>query len=133
MSEHRFTTRLDERFEDERHAWIKLNDIQRRTHRSFRKIVVDAINRYDDEHLHLSPEDEERLVSKITNAVAERLQQLLPAYLAGYSAGSGEVAPPMREGADGAVSKATPMKEQPAIESEMPDFTDSVMDWSFIG
>ena len=59
MSEHRFTTRLDERFEDERYAWSKLNDIQRRTHRSFSKIVVDAVNRYDDEHLHLAPDDEE--------------------------------------------------------------------------
>ena len=70
---------------------------------------------------------------KITEAVAERLQQSLPAYLAGYSAASREVAPPMREGADRAVSKATPLKEQPATESEMPDFADSVMDWSFIG
>ena len=133
MSEHRFTTRLDERYEDDCRAWAKLNDIQRRTHRSFSKIVVEAVNRYDDEHFRLSPDDEEQLVHKITEAVAEKLQQLLPAYLAGYSAASGEVAPPMREGADGAVSKATPPKELPATESEMPDFADSVMDWSFIG
>ena len=133
MSEHRFTTRLDERYEDERHAWTKLNDIQHRTHRSFSKIVVEAVNRYDDEHFHLSPDDEERLVHKITEAVAERLQQLLPAYLAGYSAGSGEVAPPMEREANRGVSKATPLKEKPATDSEMPDFADSVMDWSFIG
>ena len=133
MSEHRFTTRFDERYEDERRAWVRLNDIQRRTHRSFSKIVVDAVNKYDDEHLHLAPGDEERLVSKITDAVAERLQQLLPAYLAGYSAASREFAPPMREGADRGVSKATPLTEQPVTESEMPDFADSVMDWSFIG
>ena len=31
------------------------------------------------------------------------------------------------------VSKATPLTEQPATEAEMPDFADSVMDWSFIG
>ena len=133
MSEHRFTTRLDERYEDERHAWVKLNDVQRRTHRSFSKIVVDAVNKYDDEHLHLAPGDEERLVSKITDAVAERLQHLLPAYLAGYSAASREVAPPMEREANRGVSKATPLTEQPATESEMPDFADSVMDWSFIG
>ena len=73
------------------------------------------------------------MVHKITDAVAERLQLLLPAYLAGYSAASGEVAPPIGDGADRGVSKATPLKEQPATESEMPDFADSVMDWSFIG
>ena len=70
---------------------------------------------------------------KITEAVAERLQQLLPAYLAGYSAASGEVAPPMGEGANRGGSEATPLKEKPTTESEMPDFADSVMDWSFIG
>ena len=133
MSEHRFTMRLDARYEDDCRAWAKLNDIQRRTHRSFSKIVVGAVNRYDDEHLHLSPDDEEQLVHKITEAVAEKLQQLLPAYLAGYSAASGEVAPPMEREANSGVSKATPLKEQPATESEMPDFADSVMDWSFIG
>ena len=133
MSEHRFTTRIDERYEDDHRAWSKLNDIQRRTHRSFSKIVVDAVNRYDDEHFHLSPDDEERLVHMITEAVAERLQQLLPAYLTGYSAASREVAPPMEREANRGVSKATPPKELPATESEMPDFADSVMDWSFIG
>ena len=89
MSEHRFTTRLDDRYEDDHRAWAKLNDIQRRTHRSFSKIVADAVNRYDNEHLHLTPDGEEQLVHKITDAVAERLQLLLPAYLAGYSAALG--------------------------------------------
>ena len=39
----------------------------------------------------------------------------------------------MEREANRGVSKATPLKEQPATESEMPDFADSVMEWSFIG
>lgn len=74
MTEHRFTMRLDDRYADERAAWQKLNDIQYRTHLSFNRIVVDAINAYERDQLHLSAQDEERLAAHTADAVADKLQ-----------------------------------------------------------
>lgn len=130
MSEHRFTMRLDERFADERSAWAKLNDIQRRTHLSFNRIVVDAIIAYERDQLHLSVQDEERLVARTADAVADKLQQMLPAYLAGYAAGATipAVVPTARP-----VPIEPPLKAATSSDDEMPDFSSSVMDFDFMG
>ena len=130
MSEHRFTMRLDERFADERAAWQKLNDIQRQTHLSFNRIVVDAINAYKRDQLHLSAQDEERLAAHTADAVADKLQQMLPAYLAGYAAGAvvPSVAPAARP-----VPIDPPLKAAAPSDDEMPDFSGSVMDFEFMG
>ena len=130
MSEHRFTMRLDERFADERSAWAKLNDIQRRTHLSFNRIVVDAIIAYERDQLHLSAQDEERLVARTADAVADKLQQMLPAYLAGYAAGATvpTVVPTARP-----VPIEPPLKEAAPSDDDMPDFSSSVMDFDFMG
>lgn len=130
MSEHRFTMRLDERFADERAVWQKLNDIQRRTHLSFNRIVVDAINAYERDQLHLSAQDEERLAAHTADAVADKLQQMLPAYLAGYAAGAvvPSVAPAARP-----VPIDPPLKAATSSDDEMPDFSGSVMDFEFMG
>lgn len=130
MSEHRFTMRLDERFADERSAWAKLNDIQRRTHLSFNRIVVDAIIAYERDQLRLSAQDEERLVARTADAVADKLQQMLPAYLAGYAAGATipAVVPTARP-----VPIEPPLKAATSSDDEMPDFSSSVMDFDFMG
>ena len=130
MSEHRFTMRLDERFADERAVWQKLNDIQRRTHLSFNRIVVDAINAYERDQLHLSAQDEERLAARTADAVADKLQQMLPAYLAGYAAGATvpTVVPTARP-----VPIDPPLKAATSSDDEMPDFSGSVMDFEFMG
>lgn len=130
MSEHRFTMRLDERFADERAAWQKLNDIQRRTHLSFNRIVVDAIIAYERDQLRLSAQDEERLVARTADAVADKLQQMLPAYLAGYAAGATipAVVPTARP-----VPIEPPLKAATSSDDEMPDFSGSVMDFEFMG
>ena len=130
MSEHRFTMRLDERFADERSAWAKLNDIQRRTHLSFNRIVVDAIIAYERDQLRLSAQDEERLVARTADAVADKLQQMLPAYLAGYAAGATvpTVVPTARP-----VPIEPPLKEAAPSDDDMLDFSSSVMDFEFMG
>ena len=130
MSEHRFTMRLDDRYVDEHAAWQKLNDIQRRTHLSFNRIVVDAINAYERDQLHLSAQDEERLAAHTADAVADKLQQMLPAYLAGYAAGATvpTVVPTARP-----VPIDPPLKAATSSDDEMPDFSGSVMDFEFMG
>lgn len=130
MSEHRFTMRLDERFADERSAWAKLNDIQRRTHLSFNRIVVNAIIAYERDQLHLSAQDEERLAAHTADAVADKLQQMLPAYLAGYAAGAvvPSVAPAARP-----VPLDPPLRAATPSDDDLPDFSGSVMDFDFMG
>ena len=130
MSEHRFTMRLDERFADERAAWQKLNDLQRRTHLSFNRIVVDAINAYERDQLHLSAQDEERLAARTADAVADKLQQMLPAYLAGYAAGS---TVPSTASTARPVPIDPPLKAAAPFDDDMPDFSGSVMDFGFMG
>lgn len=130
MSEHRFTMRLDERFADERSAWAKLNDIQRRTHLSFNRIVVDAIIAYERDQLRLSAQDEERLAAHTADAVADKFQQMLPAYLAGYAAGStvSSTASTARP-----VPIDPPLKAAAPSDDDIPDLSSSVMDFDFMG
>ena len=130
MSEHRFTMRLDDRYADEHVAWQKLNDIHHRTHLSFNRIVVDAINAYERDQLHLSAQDEERLAAHTADAVADKLQQMLPAYLAGYAAGATipAVVPTARP-----VPIEPPLKAAAPSDDEIPDFSGSVMDFDFMG
>lgn len=132
MSNHCFTVRLDTGYEDEKQAWDKLKGLQRKTHLSYNRIVTDAVNAYETDFVHLAPEDEAQLIQRMTDAVAERLQQILPAYLAGYSAGASSTmaAPPVPQAA--AEDKAIPPKPTDADEAE-PDFSGSVMDFNFMG
>ena len=132
MSDHRFTVRLDMSFDEEKQAWDKLKRLQRKTHLSYNRIVTDAVNAYETDFVHLAPEDEAQLIQRITDTVAERLQQMLPAYLAGYSAGAASTvaAPPVPQAAAG--DKAIQPKHTAADEAE-PDFSGSVMDFNFMG
>ena len=132
MSNHSFTVRLDTGYEDEKQAWDKLKRLQRKTHLSYNRIVADAVNAYETDFVHLAPEDEAQLIQRMTNSVAERLQQILPAYLAGYSAGAASTvaAPSVPQAA--AEDKAIQPEPTDADEAE-PDFSGSVMDFNFMG
>ena len=132
MSNHCFTVRLDTGYDDEKQAWDKLKRLQRKTHLSYNRIVTDAVNAYETDFVHLAPEDEARIVQQMTDAVAEWLQQILPAYLAGYSAGAASTvaAPPAPQAAAG--DKAIQPERTDADEAE-PDFSGSVMDFNFMG
>ena len=132
MTEYRFTMRLDDRYADEHAAWQKLNDIQRQTHLSFNRIVVDAINAYEHDQLHLSAADKEQIVASTADAISEKLQQMLPAYLAGYAAGAAApVVLPVSSAMP--VAAENPNQVQPASDDDMPDFSGSVMDFGFMG
>lgn len=132
MSDHSFTVRLDMGYEDEKQAWDKLKRLQRKTHLSYNRIVTDAVNAYETDFVHLAPENETRLIQRITDAVAERLQQILPAYLAGYSAGAASTVavPPVPQVET--EDKAIHPKHTEADEADH-DFSGSVMDFNFMG
>ena len=132
MSDHSFTVRLDTGYENEKQAWDKLKKIQRKTHLSYNRIVTDAVNAYETDFVHLAPEDEARIIQQMTDTVAERLQQFLPAYLAGYSAGAASTVavPPVPQVAT--EDKAIHPKPTDADEADH-DFSGSVIDFNFMG
>lgn len=132
MSDHSFTVRLDTGYEDEKQAWDKLKRLQRKTHLSYNRIVTDAVNAYETDFVHLAPEDEAQLIQRMTDAVAERLQQMLPAYLAGYSAGAASTVavPPVPQVET--EDKAIHPKHTETDEADH-DFSGSVMDFNFMG
>ena len=117
----------------EKQAWEKLNALRSERHQSFSQLVAEAVNAHCTENIHLSGTEKDMLVQEITESVALRLQQMLPAYLAGYSAGASApiamVVPP----ASAAPSQVTTPPQQHENDDAMPDFGDSCMDFDFIG
>ncbi len=117
----------------EKHAWEKLNALRSERHRSFSQLVAEAVNAWGTEGVHLSGAEKDELVQAITESVALRLQQMLPAYLAGYSAGASAPAavtvPPVN--VTPLQVAATPTQQE--NDDAMPDFGDSCMDFDFIG
>ncbi len=117
----------------EKQAWEKVNALRGERHQSFSQLVVEAVNAHCTGDVHLSGTKKDELVQEITESVALRLQQMLPAYLAGYSAGASVPAavtvPPVN---------VTPLQvsaapTQQESDDAMPDFGDSCMDLDFIG
>ena len=117
----------------EKQAWDKLNALRSERHQSFSQLVVEAVNAYGAEGTYLSRSEKDELVQEITESVALRLQQMLPAYLAGYSAGAsapGTMAVPQTNTAPSQVATTPTQQEN---DDAMPDFGDSCMDFDFIG
>jgi len=115
----------------EKQAWEKLNARRSERHQSFSQLVVEAVDAHCTENVHLSGTEKDELVQKITESVALRLQQMLPAYLAGYSAGAN--APVAMLPANTAPSQIAATPTQQESDDAMPDFGDSCMDFDFIG
>ena len=117
----------------EKQAWEKLNALRSERHQSFSQLVAEAINLYGTEGTSLSHSERDELVQEITESVALRLQQMLPAYLAGYSAGANTpvaIAVPQTNTAPSQVATTPTQQEN---DDAMPDFGDSCMDFDFIG
>ena len=117
----------------EKQAWEKLLSMRADRHQSFSQAVADAVNAYGAEETHLSRTEKDELVDEITESVASRLQQMLPAYLAGYSAGANTpvaIAVPQTNTAPSQVATTPTQQEN---DDAMPDFGDSCMDFDFIG
>lgn len=117
----------------EKQAWEKLNARRSERHQSFSQLVVEAVNAYGAEGTYLSRSEKDELVQEITESVALRLQQMLPAYLAGYSAGANTpvaIAVPQTNTASSQVASTPTQQEN---DDAMPDFGDSCMDFDFIG
>lgn len=117
----------------EKQAWDQLNAIRRERHQSFSQLVVEAMNTYGAEGTYLSRSEKVELVQEITESVTSRLQQMLPAYLSGYSAGANTpvaIAVPQTNTAPSQVATTPTQQEN---NDAMPDFGDSCMDFDFIG
>ncbi|MBS5727594.1 MAG: hypothetical protein KHW80_07075 [Faecalibacterium sp.] len=117
----------------EKQAWKKLNALRGERHQSFSQLVVEAMNAYGAEGTYLSRSEKVELVQEITESVTSRLQQMLPAYLAGYSAGANTpvaIAVPQTNTAPSQVATTPTQQEN---NDAMPDFGDSCMDFDFIG
>ena len=117
----------------EKQAWDNLNALRSERHQSFSQLVAEAVNAHCTENVHLSGTEKIELVQEITESVTSRLQQMLPAYLAGYSAGANTpvaIAVPQTTTAPSQI--ATPPTQQ-ENDDGMPDFGDSCMDFDFIG
>lgn len=122
----------------EKQAWEKLNTLRSERHQSFSKIVTDAVNTYGNEGQHLSHEEKNELVRKVTESVSHRLQQMLPSFLAGYSAGASvptTVNATLNESVAKVISPQQVAVAPNDLESgdTMPDFDDSCLDFDFIG
>ena len=115
----------------EKQAWEKLNARRSERHQSFSQLVAEAINAHGTEGVHLSGTEKDELVQEITESVALRLQQMLPAYLAGYSAGANAPVAMLPANAASSQNAATPTQQE--SDDAMPDFGDSCMDFDFIG
>lgn len=117
----------------EKQAWKKFNALRGERHQSFSQLVVEAMNAYGAEGTYLSRSEKVELVQEITESVTSRLQQMLPAYLAGYSAGANTpvaIAVPQTNTAPSQVATTPTQQEN---NDAMPDFGDSCMDFDFIG
>jgi len=117
----------------EKQAWEKLNARRSERHQSFSQLVAEAVNACGTEGVHLSGTEKIELVQEITESVTSRLQQMLPAYLAGYSAGANTpvaIAVPQTNTTPSQVATTPTQQEN---DDAMPDFGDSCMDFDFIG
>lgn len=117
----------------EKQAWDNLNTLRSERHQSFSQLVAEAVNAHCSENVHLSGTEKDELVQEITESVALRLQQMLPAYLAGYSAGANApvaIAVPQTNTAPSQVATTLTQQEN---DDAMPDFGDSCVDFDFIG
>ena len=117
----------------EKQAWDNINALRSERHQSFSQLVAEAVNAHSTEGVHLSGTEKDELVQEITESVALRLQQMLPAYLAGYSAGASAPIAMAVPTASAAPSQVTTPPQQQENDDAMPDFGDSCMDFDFIG
>ena len=117
----------------EKQSWEKLNARRSERHQSFSQLVVEAVNVYGTEGTYLSRSEKDGLVQEITESVALRLQQMLPAYLAGYSAGASAPAAVTVPPVNATPPQVATTPTQQEIDDAMPDFGDSCMDFDFIG
>ena len=115
----------------EKQAWEKLNALRSERHQSFSQLVAEAVNAHCTENVLLSGTEKDELVQEITESVALRLQQMLPAYLAGYSAGANAPVVMLPANAASSQNAATPTQQD--SDDAMLDFGDSCMDFDFIG
>ena len=114
-------------------AWEKLNALRSEKHQSFSQIVTDAVNAYGAEAPHFSREEKTEFVHEVTESVSLRLQQMLPAFLAGYSAGANMPVTANTAPLNTTASQITAAPNDLESNDAMPDFGDSCMDFDFIG
>lgn len=133
MSVKAITVRFHLNHPAEKQVWEKLNALRSERHQSFSQLVTDAVNDYATDRLCFSDAERNQLVQEITESVSIRLQQMLPAFLAGYSAGAIVPASVNVSPANTGLPQVTIVPNDLKSDDAMPDFGDSCMDFDFIG
>ena len=105
-------------YEADRNAWEKLKALSRRYHLNFNQVITMALNAADTEHFPSAGQADAQMLQQLSFQVAELLKQTVSAE-------------PAQESKTGPLSEA--LTVAPVVDDPPPDFSNSRVDWSFIG
>ena len=112
------TARFYMNYEADRNAWEKLKALSRRYHLNFNQVIIMALNAADTEHFPSNGQADAQMLQQLSLQVAELLKQNVPAE-------------PAQKSKTGPLSE--PLTAAPVVDDPSPDFSNSRVDWSFIG
>ena len=112
------TARFYMNYEADRNAWEKLKALSRRYHLNFNQVITMALNAADTEHFPSAGQADAQMLQQLSFQVAELLKQNVPAE-------------PAQKSKTGPLSE--PLVVAPVEDDPPPDFSNSRVDWSFIG
>ena len=112
------TARFYMNYEADRNAWEKLKALSRRYHLNFNQVITMALNAADTEHFPSSGQADAQMLQQLSLQVAELLKQNVPAE-------------PTQKSKTGPLSE--PLTAASIVDDPSPDFSNSRVDWSFIG
>lgn len=126
---HTITAHFYDDRESDRYVLDRINSIHEKTHQSYGRILTEMLTSQTGCSASLSEKDILRIAEKSAEIVADRIKQVLPAYLAGYTAN----APTPGQIVDR--KNNLPVSSSGLFLSEEADvdFSDSAIDFGFIG
>ena len=123
------TIHLYDEYEPDKQVYDLIHSIWEKTHKPYGQILVELLSPLAERTICLSEEDKSRIAAAVSENVLEGMKQFFPAYAAGYA----EKAPTPRQitETEGDLSAAIPGDLNP--EQTNLDFSDSSMDFGFMG
>lgn len=112
------TARFYMNYEADRNAWEKLKALSRRYHLNFNQVITMALNAADTEHFPSTGQADAQVLQQLSLQVAELLKQNV-------------TAEPAQKSKTGPLSE--PLTAASIVDDPPPDFSNSRVDWSFIG
>lgn len=126
---HTITAHFYDDRESDRHVLDRINSIHEKTHQSYGRILTEMLTSQAGCSACLSEKDILRIAEKSAEIVTEKMKQVIPAHLAGYT--TGIPAPGQIVGR----KNDLPVSSSGLFLSEEADvdFSDSAIDFGFIG